>query len=381
MKKNLAFCLLIALTLFACTTTRKTVRTPPAIGQLRLIGKQVIPHRLLFEGAVTGGLSGIDYDPARQQYYLICDDRSDLNPARFYTAKLYFNEHTFDSVRITRVTTLLQADGKPYPNKFSNPARTPDPEALRYNPRYDAMVWSSEGERIVNAKDTILANPSLTLIHTNGQYIDTFALPEIFRMQASGNGPRRNGGFEGLAFSPDNKQMFVSLEEPRYEDGPRSDVGVHNAVTRILRYDMATRKPLAQYAYQLDPVAYPPVSKDSFRINGIADILCLGADKLLVLERSFSVGVPSCTIRLYVADLDVATDISGIRSLSQTPNFILVKKRLLYNFETLGTYIDNIEGVTFGPVLPNGHPSLVFAADDNFSPAEESQFFVFEVIP
>ncbi|MBV7528586.1 esterase-like activity of phytase family protein [Chitinophaga sp. sic0106] len=381
MKKNLLFCLLAALTFFSCSTSRKMVKTPPAIGQLRLIGKQVLPHNMPFEGTTTGGLSGIDYDAKRQQYYLICDDRSDLNPARFYTAKLYFSQHSFDSVRITHVTTLLQGDGKPYPNKFTNPARTPDPEALRYNPAHDFMVWSSEGERIVNANDTILANPSLTIMQRNGQYVDTFTLPQIFRMQAGNKGPRRNGGFEGLAFSADNKQMFVSLEEPRYEDGPRADVNVHNAVTRILRYDVASRQPLAQYAYQLDPVAYPPVSKDSFRINGIADIMYLGADKLLVLERSFSVGVKDCTIKLYTADLTAATDVSGINSLSENKNYTPVKKQLLYNFESLQTYIDNIEGVTFGPILPNGHPSLVFAADNNFSAAEESQFFVFEVIP
>ncbi|SHL88851.1 Uncharacterized conserved protein [Chitinophaga jiangningensis] len=380
MKKNLLICLLAAIIFTSCSTTRKSASLPPAIGQLRLIGKQVLPHNMPFEGTNTGGLSGIDYDAQRQQYYLICDDRSDLNPARFYTAKLYFNEQSFDSVRITHVTTLLQGDGKAYPNKFSNPAHTPDPEALRYNARYDFMVWSSEGERIVHAKDTILANPGLTIMKRNGQYVDTFALPAIFRMQASNNGPRRNGGFEGLAFSADNKQMFVSLEEPRYEDGPRADVDVHNAVTRILRYDVASRKPLAQYAYQLDPVAYPPVSKDSFRINGIADILYLGTSKLLVLERSFSVGVKDCTIKLYIADLSEATDVSEINSLPGN-NYTPVKKQLLYNFEQLHTYIDNIEGVTFGPLLPNGHPSLVFAADNNFSAAEESQFFVFEVIP
>ncbi|MBV8254780.1 MAG: esterase-like activity of phytase family protein [Chitinophaga sp.] len=382
MKYKWLFLAAVAGTFASCSTSRKAaVVADHSISQLRLIGKQVIPFNMPFEGTTTGGLSGIDYNPAKNEYYMICDDRSDINPARFYTAKLYFNGQSFDSVRMTAVTAMRQANGQVYPNKHQDPARTPDPEALRYNSKYGFMVWSSEGERIVNKRDTVLANPSLTLMHPDGKYIDTFAIPPAFYMQATSNGPRRNAGFEGLAFSQDNQSMYVSLEEPRYEDGPRADVHTTDAVTRILKFDVKTRKPVAQYAYTLDPVAYPPVSPDSFRINGIADIMYLGTDKLLVLERSFSTGVKDCTIKLYVTDLRGATDVSGIVSLVNNKNYTPANKKLLYNFESLHTYIDNIEGVTFGPILPNGHPSLVFVADNNFSSAEESQFFVFEVIP
>lgn len=45
----------------------------------------------------------------------------------------------------------------------------------------------------------------------------------------------------------------------------------------------------------------------------------------------------------------------------------------------LGIYIDNIEGVTFGPTLSNGKRSLLFIADNNFNPLEKSQVFLFQV--
>ena len=48
--------------------------------------------------------------------------------------------------------------------------------------------------------------------------------------------------------------------------------------------------------------------------------------------------------------------------------------------DDLGIYIDNIEGVTFGPTLPNGHQTLLFVADNNFNPLEQSQLLLFEVI-
>ena len=48
--------------------------------------------------------------------------------------------------------------------------------------------------------------------------------------------------------------------------------------------------------------------------------------------------------------------------------------------DSLGIYTDNIEGVTFGPRLANGHKTLVFVADNNFSPLEKAQLLLFEVI-
>ncbi|MGO4289175.1 esterase-like activity of phytase family protein [Chitinophaga sp. RAB17] len=382
MKKYLLF-LSIPLLLFisSCSTSRKTTTGANGFGQLKLIGQYIVPHNLPYNGTVTGGLSGIDYDATTGNYYLICDDRSALNPARFYTARLYFSDKSFDSVQFTAVTTLRQPNGNAYPDSKTNAALTPDPEALRYNAKKHCLVWSSEGERIVNEKDTILTNPGVYEITTAGQYIDSFILPTQFRMQATENGPRRNGVFEGLGFTPGYRYMFVSLEEPRYEDGPRADVRDTTAYTRLIKYDNNTRQPVAQYAYKLEPVAYPASPANAFKVNGISDIMVLSDHKMLTIERSFSTGVKDCTIKVFITDVSLATDISAVNSLRTDTHFKPATKKLLLDFVSLGKYIDNIEGVTFGPVLPNGHQSLVFVADNNFSAIEESQFFVFEVIP
>jgi hypothetical protein len=50
-------------------------------------------------------------------------------------------------------------------------------------------------------------------------------------------------------------------------------------------------------------------------------------------------------------------------------------KKLLLNLDDLGIYIDNIEGVTFGPVLPNGHKTLGMVADNNFNPWKNPSCF------
>ncbi|NGY80198.1 esterase-like activity of phytase family protein (plasmid) [Bacillus megaterium] len=49
---------------------------------------------------------------------------------------------------------------------------------------------------------------------------------------------------------------------------------------------------------------------------------------------------------------------------------------------TLGlSVLDNIEGISWGPKLPNGHDSLVLVSDDNFNRNQVTQFLAFEVLP
>ena len=351
------------------------------IGSLKLIGEYDLPHNLPFKGTTVGGLSGIDYDSKTQTYHMICDDRSQINPARYYSAKIFFNEKKIDSVVFVNVTTLLQPDGKPYPDSKTDPFHTPDPEALRYNPLTQQMIWTSEGERIVRGKDTVLENPAITIISRDGKFIDTFPLPRNLWMHATENGPRQNGVLEGLSFADQFKTLYVNLEEPRYEDGPRAETKPNEAWIRIYRFDVERKKNTAQYAYKLDPIAYPASPEDAFKINGIPDILSIGDEKLIVLERSFSTGRIPCTIKIFIADMKGASDISNIPSLIKMPVAKPVQKKLLLNMDSLGVYTDNIEGITFGPSLPNGHRTLVLVADNNFLSFEKTQFFVFEILP
>ncbi len=350
------------------------------INNIKFIGQYQIPYALQFKNTTIGGLSGIDYDAANKHYYFISDDRSAINPARYYTATIALSPKGIESLHFTGVRYLLQPGGKVYPNSKQDPANTPDPEAIRYNPVRKQLVWSSEGERIIRLNDTILGDPSITDITLQGKYVHRYLLPENLKMQSIEKGPRQNGVLEGMTFSNRYKTLFASVEEPLYEDGPRAETIENSAFIRILQFDVATRENTRQFAYKLEPVAYAPFPKNGFKVNGVPDILSIGSNKLLVLERSFSTGRLACTIKLFIADLSKATDIKNISSLKTTTNFEPAAKKLLFNMDDLGIYIDNIEGVTFGPVLPNGHQTLIFVADNNFNPLEQSQLLLFEVI-
>ncbi|MBS1508917.1 MAG: esterase-like activity of phytase family protein [Bacteroidetes bacterium] len=357
---------------------------PPSdtsISSLKFLGEYDIPFNYNFKSTTVGGLSGIDYDRKTDTYYMICDDRSAINPVRYYTAKIKITPTGIDTVEFLDVHSLLQPNGKPFPSAKEDPALVPDPEAIRYNPKTKQIVWTSEGERNVKATPVVLVDPSINLANPDGSYAGKFDIPENLKMKSTDNGPRQNGVLEGITYTDDYKTLFVSLEEPRYEDGPRADVVKTDSWIRIYRYDAATKKNTGQYAYALEPVAKKPKPETAFKVNGVSEIFALSANKLLVMERSFSTGHLACVIKVFVADLKHAGNVADVNSLTENPPTAPASKKLLLNMDDMTQYIDNIEGITYGPDLPNGHKTLLFIGDNNFNFLEKAQVLLFEVIP
>src|SRR5260221_13986499 len=75
---------------FFCSIKTTAQQVEYSISHLKFIDEYDLPNAFQFKGTTVGGLSGIDYDFKRDLYYLISDDRSAINPARFYTAKIHF---------------------------------------------------------------------------------------------------------------------------------------------------------------------------------------------------------------------------------------------------------------------------------------------------
>jgi hypothetical protein len=307
--------ILAVVLLGSCTITHQVQTKKNAFGSLKLINEYEIPYNQEFNGTTIGGLSGIDYDSEKDIYYLISDDRSAINPARFYTAKILLNSKGIDTVQWIATYPMLQSNGTVYPNSKQISAHTPDPEAIRWNASTKELIWTSEGERIVRGNSVILENPAITSISAEGKYLDTFPLPANLIMHATEKGPRQNGVLEGLTFDKNFQTLYVNVEEPLYEDGPRADLVPNNAWIRIYQYDVASKKNTAQYAYHLEPIAYPATPVDAFKINGVPDIYAIGNNQLLVLERSFSSGRLPCTLKVFLADLNDAEDIKENSSM------------------------------------------------------------------
>jgi hypothetical protein len=378
---NVKILLLISIVFFlnACSAIRQITQPASDISTINLIAQYTLPYNTQFRKTIAGGFSGIDYNVVRDLYYLICDDRSDKNPARYYTAKIFFTDRRIDSVAFKSVNYMLQPNNGVYPNAKQNQFLIPDPEAIRFNPVKKQLVWTSEGERILTEKDTVLVNPSIINMRLTGEYVSQVPLPVNLLMKATKEGPRRNGVLEAMSFADNYKTLFVGIEEPLYEDGPQADMVDNNAYIRLYKFDALNGENKAQFAYKLEPIAFPAIPESAFKVNGVSEILSINANKLLVIERSFSTGRLPCTIKLFIADITNATDISNM-ALKNQRSFVPAAKKLLLNMDELGIYTDNIEGVTFGPSLPNGHRTLLFVSDNNFNPLQQTQLLLFEII-
>lgn len=351
---------------------------------LKFLGATTIPYDAEVDGTPVGGLSGLDFNPDLGQWAIISDDKSDKAPARFYWARIDLSAGA-PKVTPEHAVTLQQADGKPYPNSkdpsVQKGGEVPDPESIRFDPAGKGLWWTSEGDRKHGH------SPFVREAAMNGEYLTKLEVPSIFAMHKDQDlGPRDNNAFEGLSFTPDGKGLWLAMESALYQDGKAAAVDA-GTIARFTKFDR-DGKVLGQYAYPLDPIQAKTAGPGSD--NGVSEILALDDNRLLVIERSgINEGFPLWTlhIRIYEASVADADDIAGKDSLAGE-TYRPLGKRLILNLDTLPELgsaalprIDNIEGVSFGPKLANGHRSLVLISDNNFNPLQVTQILAFEVMP
>lgn len=345
---------------------------------MEFIGEVRIPWRQTFSGTTIGGISGIDYDATNNEWIMISDDRSEHHPARYYRARLGFDQTQFKSVELVSVTTILQPDGRPYPNKrdyLASGGVIVDLESIRIDPRDSSIWYASEGDVQLGLP------PFVRHASATGHHLGEIILPRHFHIDPAGRrGPRNNASIEGISFAPDGNSLWISLEEPLLQDGPVSTVSV-GGITRItqLTRDGLT---LGQFAYPLDPLPMR-AGKGRHADSGVSEILALTHHQLLVMERAGiqdEAGEFHVFVKIYEVDTSTATDIQHLDTL-QGAQFRTLPKRLVADLNAMGLpRVDNLEGMSLGPPLRNGHPSFILISDDNFSRDQITQLLLFELI-
>lgn len=349
------------------------------IGSLRFLGAAVVPNDAEVDGTLVGGLSGIDYDPASQEWAIISDDKSDHAPARFYLAHIALDGDT-PRVTLEHAVMFHEADGSPYPNTKVG-GEVPDPESIRFDPSGKALWWTSEGS------GKLKLTPFIRETAPDGKFMANFPVPAIFDMKdGKTEGPRDNLTFEGLSFTPDHAALWLGMETALVQDGPIATVD-SGSVARFTKFDLSG-KVMAQYAYPVDPIQAKPTGKSGD--NGVSEVLALDDNRLLVIERSGVEGADgkwTMYIRLYEANAAGATDVSGMNALAGV-SYTPMRKRLILDLSKMPEigsaglpFIDNIEGASFGPKLADGNRSLVLVSDNNFNLDQVTQFLAFEVLP
>jgi hypothetical protein len=379
-------------TLVALSLTCAAISAHAVDFSLSYLGQQIVPSGTLYAGTTVGGLSGIDYDGTNQRFIAISDDRSALNPARYYSLTLDLSKFARSAtpgmagVSFTGVTTIQQPGGGAFA------LNTVDPEGIRLNAVTGTLYWSSEGQRANSG----FQNPTVREMNLDGTHVRDFAVPGRYNptgstlgLTSGDKGIYNNLAFESLTVSTNGTTLYTATENALAQDSLPATV-LNASRARILSFDIATGLPGAEYAYDVDPVAIPPNPLNGFATNGLTDLLAIGDRQFVGIERSFAVGavtpgtpVTGNTIRLYHIDARAATDVSALESLAGQ-SIVPAAKTLLLDLSTLkhedGTALalDNIEGLTFGPEF-NGRQTLILVSDNNFSGTQFTQFVALDI--
>lgn len=333
---------------------------------ITFLGESTLAAGATFGGTVVGGLSSITYDETRDVYYAISDDQGAgftpaSTPARFYTLRIDVDDAQLAAgdVTVLAVTTLLAPDGLPFP------ALSLDPEGITLT-RHGTLIVTSEG---IAARGIA---PFVREFDLSGRHVRALPVPDYYAPAAGARGVRQNLGFEAAAIAPNGQFLFVGTENALAQDGPAASITT-GSPARVLRYHLKRGRVDREYVYRTDRVVDPsPV----FTVNGLVELLPLNNQFLLAMERSFSVGAGN-TIRIYRVALPGATNVAGADDLDDVKKLRAAQKTLLVDLDVLGLTLDNLEGMTLGPRLPDGRQSLILVSDNNFTAGQVSQFLLF----
>ncbi len=333
------------------------------------LGEVTFATGTIFADTELGGLSGLVYAAETDLYYAISDDRSQRNPARLYTLTIDLSDGQLaeGDVVFQGATTLLDESGVPYPENGIDPegiARTAD----------GRLFISSEGN--VNAEPPL--NPFIREHSVAGDYVAEIALPAYYLPNADRTaGIRNNLAFESLVVSLDGDYLWTAVEGALAQDGPIATLE-NESLVRILQLDLASGEPVHEYVYVTDAIPQAPDPADGAADNGLVDLLPLDtAGTFLAMERGYAQGVGN-NIRLYQAQTNGALDVLGRESLLWEAEALPyemdppVAKTLLADRGELGATLDNMEGMSYGPLLPDGRQTVIISSDNNFNETQQT---------
>lgn len=365
-RRAIYFCIPILIISFLFTNLSSSAIE---ITGIDFIGQATFPSSTTFQNTPFGGLSGITYDEKKQLYYAISDDRSEKAPARFYSLKIDLSKDKLRDGGIVPVGVKLLLN-----DKNQNFARGKvDTEGIALSNR-ESLFISSEGDA------SQLINPFVKEFSLDsGKEINNLPIPDKFLPTSEGKkGVRNNLALENLTITPDKQYLFTAAENALIQDGTEAKSGIPT-FCRILRYNLATNQPDKEYLYKTEAVK-PLINVTGKYAQGLPDLHAIDdSGHFISIERAFT-GL-GFSISLFQVSLEGATDISNINSLLKTNinDIKPVQKKLLLDLRRLDVLLDNIEGLTLGPKLSDGQPSLILVSDNNFQSIQRTQFLAFRL--
>ncbi|WP_248924829.1 esterase-like activity of phytase family protein [Paenibacillus hamazuiensis] len=229
-----------------------------------------------------------------------------------------------------------------------------DLEGIAYSPADDTF-WLSDEYRpsILQVKrdGTIVGRyvpqgmkDALVKAGAQTEIFDT--LPAVYAKRIS------NRGFEGVTITPDGKYLYTSIQSPLAN--PDKKTGEASRNLRILKIDLATKKPVGEYLYIAENAGM--FAKVAQKDVVISDLAAVSADVLLVDERDKNSGADVQLKRIYKADFSKATNLLGTETSEKDfeklsadqlkeQGIVPVAKELVVDIAKLGYPYEKIEGL------------------------------------
>ena len=243
--------------------------------------------------------------------------------------------------------------------------------------------------RIALPEKFLIANPS-------GDVDDDGNSLELYPANNT-SGRQANRGMEGLAISPDGRYLFGLMQNALIQDNglnASEPPGRRGFASRLLRVDLHTGA-TAEYVYLVDAINQG---------RGVNDILAINDHEFLVVERDNRSLVPTPPNaaqtpnfkKIYKIDLTGASDVSAVASLPETGaglaalNIVPVTKSVFIDLLDPGYMVsatqtirqviaEKIEGLAWGPDLPDGRHVLYVISDNDLFPGRPTQIFAFAI--
>jgi hypothetical protein len=356
--------------------------------------------RDLLEDGVTpgnqvGGLgSAITYSGNGDLFYAT-PDRGPADGTTTYVDRVYTinirprknGKNAYSIEASLRDTQLLRADNR----KFF----TGSNKAFDATGSADSLRLDPEGVRVSRCGRTAFVSdeygPYLYEFDlSSGKRVRSVNLPNKFlidqpssdpNVELGGNvfGRQSNRGMEGLAISPDGSKLYGMMQNALIQDGgldaALKRVGLNNRIVEIDVETGATR----EFVYVLDS-----------KSMGVNEIVAVNDHEFIVIERDSNAGAAAAFKRLFKIDITGATDVRNVKQLplSGLPDGVVPVGKAPFldlldpAYGLAGaTFPEKIEGLAFGPDLPDGRHMLVVTNDNDFVAAQDNNFYVFAIEP